>query len=88
MPVSAASHGEDDGPNVPGSSEKSAHRHYERSPRWMAQGRGVGPAAKAEGKARPGTGKLRRAPRRHPVPEARNSGSKRRRGGRSDGRRH
>ena len=49
----AASHGEDDGPNVPGSPEKSAHRHYERLPRWMAQGRGVGPGGESP-KARRG----------------------------------
>ena len=33
VPSGAASFGEDDGPNVPGGPEKSAHRHYERLPR-------------------------------------------------------
>ncbi len=47
VPSGAASFGEDDGPNVPGGPEKSAHRHYERLPRDGLKGGAPGRKAEA-----------------------------------------
>ena len=56
VPSGAASFGEDDGPNVPGGPEKSAHRHYERLPRDGLKGGAPGRRAKArrQGEVRDG----------------------------------
>ena len=68
VPSRAASYGEDDGPNVPGSPEKSAHRHYERLPRGWLKGGAPGRRAKAR---RPGEVREREVPvsLTAPVPE-------------------
>ena len=85
LPVSAASHrrgrrSERPGeprPGPPTATTSGCHR--------MAQGRGAEQAARAAGNARPGTGKVRRAPSRSPLPEARRSGLKTAAAGAGDG---
>ncbi len=55
---------------------------------WLKGGAPMPAGDEPEGGGEAGYGQVRRAPRRSPLPEARSSGSKSRRGGRSDERRH
>ena len=84
---SAASSGEDDGPNDSGSLDQAAHRHYERLPQD-----GLRAGRRADGESRkPGeAGYEQRCP--CPTPPPRTGSAEveveKRRGGRSDERRH
>src|SRR5690606_19055316 len=60
-PFGPAPAGEDDGPNVPGRPEKSAHRHYERLPRVGHKGGVPGPEGESRRDRPLGSGTARRA---------------------------
>ena len=85
LPVSAASSGEDDGPNAPGSLDQVCPPPLRAVATGWLKGGASGRRAKAERPGEDGYGQSAPCPTPFPVPEARRSGLKNAAAGASDG---